>query len=367
MPGDKLRVGLIGANVNHGWGSTAHIPAIRALPELELVAICTSRPETAKEAAEHFGVPKAFHDYREMVRDKDIDLVSIATRVEFHHPMAMAALNAGKHVFCEWPLALNTRQAQEMVALAQAKGVRHGVGLQARCSPSVIRFKELMEEGYLGQPLTFRMSALGHLALRPVPSRARWITRREQGGTALTIGGGHSLDILNWCLGGAEALSAQVTTAIGRTRFVDTGEEVEVTSPDNVAVIFRMVNGAAGVAQISNTAWYGGGWRQEAFGAEGRLTLASRGMAQGASTLSGARSAEREAVELEIPGRLSWVPEMEPAAAAFNTAQLLRKLARGILDGNDIEPNFQDGVRLHRLLEAIQTSSDKRAWVTLEG
>lgn len=367
MPQNKIRVGLIGANVNYGWGSTAHIPAIKAVPELDLVALCTSRPETAQESAEQFSVGKAYHDYHEMVQDKDIDLVSIATRVPFHYPMAMAALNAGKHVFCEWPLALNSQQSQEMASLAQAKGLRHGVDLQARCSPPIARFKELMAEGYVGQLLTFRMSMMLHGAMRAIPSRSRWITRREDGGTALTIAGGHSLDILNWCLGGVEALSAAVTTSIRHIRFADTGEEVEVTAPDNVAVIFRLASGVTGTAQVSNTAWYGGGWLQEALGSNGRLIATSRGGLQtGPSILSGAINPEREAVELEVPKRLNWVPELEPTVAAFHTAQLLRRMAGGIIAGTDIKPNFHDGAKLHRLLEAIQDSSDKKAWVTLE-
>ena len=104
MAEDKIRVGLIGANAHSGWSMRAHLPALRAMPDYELTAVCTSRPETAAESAAHYGARLAFHDYHMMVRHPDIDLVSVSVRVPLHHDMVMAALHAGKHVYCEWPL-----------------------------------------------------------------------------------------------------------------------------------------------------------------------------------------------------------------------------------------------------------------------
>ena len=75
MAGDKIRIGLIGANANYGWSQRAHLPALLGLPEYELTAVCTSRKETAEESAKHYGVPLAFHDYREMAAHPDVDLV----------------------------------------------------------------------------------------------------------------------------------------------------------------------------------------------------------------------------------------------------------------------------------------------------
>ena len=118
MAKEKIRVGIIGANVRYEWGSSAHIPALRALPEFEITAVATSRQETADETAKHFGIPHAFGDSNQMVQHPDVDLVSICVRVPFHHQMGMAALNAGKHLFCEWPLAATTEQARQMRDLA---------------------------------------------------------------------------------------------------------------------------------------------------------------------------------------------------------------------------------------------------------
>ena len=106
---NKIRVGIIGANANYAWSMRAHLPA---LPEYELTAVCTSNAETAAESAKAYCVKLPFHDYQEMVVHPDIDLVSVSVRVPLHHDMVMAALQAGKHVFCEWPLGANLDEAQ---------------------------------------------------------------------------------------------------------------------------------------------------------------------------------------------------------------------------------------------------------------
>jgi hypothetical protein len=130
--------------MRNGWARDAHIPALSALPEFEITAVSTSRRETANETAKHFGIPHAFADPYKMVQHPDVDLVSICVRVPFHHQLGMAALNAGKHLYCEWPLAATTEQAQQMRDLAVRMRVHHMVGLQARGAPAFNRVRDLI-------------------------------------------------------------------------------------------------------------------------------------------------------------------------------------------------------------------------------
>ena len=154
MAETKIRVGVIGANAQYGWGMRAHLPALLALPEYELTAVCTAHPETAEESAKQYGARLAFHDYQEMVQHPEIDLVSVAVKAPMHYDMVMATLGAGKHIYCEWPLGANLDEAEEMAALANDKGVKHMVGLQARCDPALLRLQELLSEEYLGEVLS---------------------------------------------------------------------------------------------------------------------------------------------------------------------------------------------------------------------
>ena len=176
----RMRIGVVGANGGTDrWGARAHLPAIAALAEAELVAVCTAREETAKRAQQRTGTRLAFWDYRAMVHSPDIDLVTVAVRIALHHPIVMAALDAGKDVFCEWPLALTAAQATELSTRAQAQGVAHAVGTQGRFSPGIMYAKELMEGDYVGRPLFFHMTHFLSSALAPRPSSTRTSVRRS--------------------------------------------------------------------------------------------------------------------------------------------------------------------------------------------
>ena len=161
MAGERIRVGIIGANLSYGWGARAHIPALRALPEFEVSAVSTTRMETAQETAKHFDIPLAFDDYRQLVVHPDVDLVAVCVRVPAHHELVMAALQAGKHVFCEWPFGRDLAEAVAMRDLALARGVRHMVGLQGRGEPAVQRMRALIADGYVGRVLAATLRASG--------------------------------------------------------------------------------------------------------------------------------------------------------------------------------------------------------------
>jgi predicted dehydrogenase len=153
----RWRVGVIGANGGTDrWGARAHLPAVLALEEAELTAVCTSREETARHAQERSGAALAFWDYEKLVRSDEVDLVTVSVRISLHHPIVLAALEAGKHVFCEWPLSLHSALATAMHTQAQAQGVAHAVGTQARFSPGIMYARELMAQHYVGRPLLFQ-------------------------------------------------------------------------------------------------------------------------------------------------------------------------------------------------------------------
>src|SRR5215211_6815960 len=144
---DKIRLGFVGANVRSLWASQSHYPALLASPDVELTAVCTTRLETAEEARATLGAKFAFADWRQMVRSPEIDAVAVVVRVPEHYGPTRAALEAGKHVYTEWPLGRNTVEAEELAALARTKGVQTVVGLQSRVNPALLYMKELIEQG----------------------------------------------------------------------------------------------------------------------------------------------------------------------------------------------------------------------------
>tara|TARA_B100000315_G_scaffold208766_1_gene204255 strand:+ start:98 stop:1198 length:1101 start_codon:yes stop_codon:yes gene_type:complete len=358
MPGEKIRLGIIGANATYGWSMRAHLPALLALPEFELTAVCTSRPETAAESAKAYGAKMAFHDYREMVNHQDIDLVAVSVRVPLHHDMVMAALEAGKHVFCEWPLGANLAEAQEMASLARSKGVRHMVGLQARGAPPLLRLRELLAEGYVGEMLACSMTMFLPGLLQRGLGMA-WMADRSKGANTHTIATGHAIDAFCLCVGEFKELSARVATRVPVWDTGEPGKTVAVNAADNVLISGILANGAVASAHIATVPWHGTGWRMEVYGREGTLVATSRGMVQYSNIqLHGAHGNEAGLEELTIPEGLTQVPEGMPAGEPFNLGQMYLKLNQAIREGRGADPDFDLAVKRHQLLELMQRSSD---------
>src|SRR5213076_2685501 len=99
---DKIRLGFVGANVRSHWASQSHFPALMASPDVEMTAVCTTRPESAAEARQAFGAKLAFTDFGAMCASKEIDAVAVVVRVPSHYEPTKAAIEAGKHVYTEW-------------------------------------------------------------------------------------------------------------------------------------------------------------------------------------------------------------------------------------------------------------------------
>ena len=365
----KIRVGLIGANVARGWGGNIHGPVFTTLPETELVAVCTSRPETAQAAAQKFNARHAFTDYKEMVKLDEIDLVSVSVRVDMHHPMVMAALEAGKPVISEWPLAVDSQQAQEMYDQATQRDLFHSVVLQARYTPAVMYLHDLIAQGYIGQPLVVNMTYFRDSSLVQKTANSMYLLKKGGGGSALAIATGHSVDALLHCFGELDSLCSDVATLIKETTLVDTGERVQVETPDNVAFVGRFKNGAISTVQVSWTADPPIGWHVYAYGTEGCVTLTREKHDADIHfvgiQIHGSRGGQ-PLQPLPIPDQYNWTPEFAPGTGQFGVAQLVRRALRDFPDDKQMRPNFKDAVRLHRLLEAIVKSSETRSWVKVE-
>lgn len=356
---DKIRVGIVGANAETGsWGTRAHIPALKALPDYELKAICTAHEDTAKRAAEAFGAELAFHDYEEMFANPDIDLVAVAVRVPTHYAITMAALKAGKDVYCEWPLGANLAEAQEMTDLARDKGVRSMIGLQARSDAAVCYTRSLVQDGYVGDVITAHMTMLTPGAHERTAARV-WQVDSVAGANTFTIAGGHNIDALCFILGEFTEVSGKVITRIPQVRVTDKGEMRQATSPDNVAIIGILESGALASVHVAGVPFHGsGGWKLDIYGTEGTLTIAG-GQANYSPTplkVTGAKGKEPMA-ELPVPDEFFLVPEGTPDGAPFNVAQAYVRYADGVHSGQPVDPDFDLALRRHRMMAAMEQAS----------
>jgi predicted dehydrogenase len=356
---DKIRVGIVGATVTQGgsgWGANAHVPALKALPDYELKAVCTAHEDTAKASAEKFGAELAFHDMDEMVAHPDIDLVVVCVRVPGHYDLVMKSLRAGKPTFCEWPLGANLKEAEEMAGLAGENSLPTFVGLQARSDPTVMYARELIENGHIGEVLAAHLSVMSGAQLERGSGRV-WQGQRKNGANTLTISGGHGMEAMCAVLGEVAEVSARAATRIKEWRNTDTGENVAVDSPDVINVAGALKNGAEVSVQIASVPAGAGGSRLDIYGRDGALTLVAGGaLSIGPNRLISTKGREAP-TELETPDRFKLVPEGTPGGSVLNVAQAYTRYFDASGDGDGFDPDFNYAVRRHKLIDAIERSS----------
>jgi len=362
---EKIHLGFVGANVRSNWASQSHFPALMASPDVEMTAVCTTRPESAEEAREAFGAKLAFHDFREMAASSEIDAVAVVVRVPSHYEPTKAALEAGKHVYTEWPLGRTTAEAEELAALARSKGVQTAVGLQSRVSPTLLYVKELIEAGYVGEVLSCQVACMRDGSLER-PSSRTWQRDASLGANTLTIANGHVIDALRFVAGDFARMSCLVATQAPQWYETDTRQMVDVTSPDNVLVSGQLVSGAVASVHVGAAPWAGQGYRMEIYGRDGTLVVTGNVSSQRGETLRLQGAQKSHALsDLDVPERFHYVPNDFPRGDPFNVGQMYSLFAVAIRTGQSRLPTFDTAVDLHRFIDAIKQASDTRQEVTL--
>ena len=190
---DKLRIGIIGCG---GIANGKHMPALSRLKDVEMVAFCDIVEERAQKAAKEYGAEDAqvFTDYRELLK-LDLDAVNVLTPNKSHSPITVDALEAGKHVMCEKPMAINTEEAVKMVEAAKRTGKKLTIGYQNRFRPDSMYLKKCIEAGDLGDIYYARALAIRR---RAVPTWGVFLDAEQQGGGPLIDIGTHALDLTLW-------------------------------------------------------------------------------------------------------------------------------------------------------------------------
>lgn len=365
MENRPIRVGVIGANPTRGWAPAAHLPALSAMPEFEVIAVCTTKEKSAQESAKKYGASMAFSDHRDMLREADLDAVAVSVKVPEHSRLTMDVLEAGKHVFTEWPLGANLQEAEELASVAAERGVANMVGLQSHCHPTYLRLKELINEGFIGEVLSVNLKQHGSGLLSRTSDRT-WQRDKALGANPLTIHFGHVIDAVCMCIGEISEVEALVTTQADQWLESDTQRTVDVTSPDNVMLVGTLDSGAVISAHVSMVPEFGSGYRLEVYGRGGTLVLtASEHPQLGAMKMFAGLQSDSDLREVPIPDRLSWVPETVPAGPPFNVAQMWWRFGRAIRIGQFVQPDFEYAVQRHRFLDAVQRASDSGIRQTL--
>jgi predicted dehydrogenase len=360
MPDRRLGVGIIGVSPVRGWAATAHIPALRALPNYEIRALSAHSAESARAAGQAFGVSAVFSDHEDLVAQPDVDVVAVTVKAPHHRELVSAALAAGKAVYCEWPFGRDLDDARAMAGLAAEKRVRTIVGLQARQAPAIEFVQSLLKDGYVGEVLSTTMvglSVVGDVVGRP----NAYMLDETNGANILTVAFGHSLDVLNYVLGELAELSAVSHLRRPQITIEETGEQIVKTAPDQIAVIGTLTSGATASVHVREAVAGGTGFLWEINGTDGTLRITAEAALPEIYplTVAGARG-RNELAELAVPEALTqkWpaLSSLE-GAPAYNVGRAYAAFAADIDNGTHTVPDFADGVRRREVISVIERAA----------
>ncbi|WAP57910.1 Gfo/Idh/MocA family protein [Streptomyces sp. S465] len=368
-PRTPVRVGIVGLSAGGGWAARAHVPALAGLDGYELRALSASSAESARAAGEKYGVPLTFGSAGELARSEEVDLVVVTVKVPHHRELILPALEAGKPVFSEWPLGTGLAQAEELAALAEAKGVRTAVGLQARSAPPLRYLRDLVADGYVGRVLSTTMVSSGRNWGATFREGGDYLLDRAKGATLLTIPFGHTADALAMVLGEFADISATTATLRPQVTHEATGRVATMTAEDQIAVTGTLESGAIAALHFRGGYSRATDFHWEINGTEGDLVVKGDSPAvwMDRITLHGGRGSGTGLAELPVPASYERLPKFagRSTETAYNVAYAYAQLLEDLITGSRLTPDFAHAVRRHRLLDRIQESARTGARLTV--
>jgi predicted dehydrogenase len=368
MASPPLRVGIISA----AWGAKAHLPAWRSLDGVEVTAICTSRPETAAKAADDYQVARAFHDFRAMAADPDIDIVDCGTRPPLRHAMVMAALGAGKHVYNGIPFARDLADARSMTAAWRAAGTIAVVDAFMQAVPAIAQMKAMVEAGWIGEvfgaDIAFEVP-LFSAAQTNVPTYV-WFADPANGASAARNLGSHMLHLLVHFLGPVTAVAADQSLALKEWPLE--GETIHPQVPDRASLLLRHASGLPTRLEANWCKIGGEGFRFSLWGSKGRLEARAPVFPMAHDTrLFGTRdpalgTARMEEIAVEadyrtVPGCRAVADRPETGLLAL--ASIFARMRVAIHGKGTAAPDFAQALHVQEVVEAAVCAADERRWI----
>ncbi len=378
----EVTVGIIGAG---GIADYVHIPGFKSCPDARIAVVCDSDIASARTLAEKHGIERVCADYREVLVDKEIDGVVIATPNAYHAHIAAEALSAGKHVLLEKPMAMNTSEAVRLYRLAEKSKLVNMVAFNYRFVPAIRYLKHLIAEGELGTIYHVRA-----FYLQQWPLEGNWIWRCDKSiaGTGhLGDLGSHLVDFARFLVGEFRAVFGSLTVLVPTRMDPATGKQRTCDADDAAQFIARFTNGASGVFDMTRYA-PGRGCKSgyqflEINGSRGSAIYEFQAPEEDDSPdiphdgdslslcLGPKESVAGVFRRVKVPEAFLKVPFSSRALPAklplveprYDQAQTF---VHGIRTGSQVSPSFYDGLRAVQVIEAVERSSATRVEVPIE-
>jgi len=381
--GKEVRIGLVGYKFmgkahSHAYRDVTMFFDMKAVPVMK--AICGRTKEEVAKAAKIYGWQSYETSWEKLIQRDDIDLIDIATPVNLHKDIAIAAAKAGKHILCEKPMALNLNEARQMLEAAEKAGVKHMIGFNYRKVPAIALAKRLIDEGALGKIYHFRAVYLQDWIVDPNFPLV-WRLRKEVAGSgALGDLGSHIIDLARFLVGEFDRAICTTQTFIeerpeasyvtGLT--AKAGKKMGEVSVDDAAIaMVRFKNGALGSFEVTRFApGHKNCGRIEINGSKGSIffdlerinelqffSREDKNYAQGFRTIL--------VTEESHPYLKAWWPPGHVIGWEHAMIHEIYELMEAIANDRMPSPNFGDGLKCQEVLDALDRSAREGKWVRI--
>lgn len=375
----KLGVAMIG----FGGIGRVHALAYRAIPlhyglsadVIHIVGVATTNLATARAAAEAIGCSVWTDDYRELLARDDVDAVDICVPNHKHEEIVVAAAKAGKHIYCEKPLAMTVAEGQRMVDAARQAGIITQMTFNFRFFPALTRARQLVEDGFLGRVFSFRGRYYRSSYIN-YDKPLSWRLRKDvSGGGALFDLGSHILDLIYYLLGDFGSVQATLDTLIKDRPIAPGAAERAAVDVDDIALLhLRMADDTLGLVEISRM---GTGTTNELvleiFGDQGAIRfnaadpswLEVYDVRDPGQPLGGMKGFRKLETVQHFEGQKSPDWSMPPSFLRTHT-ECQYQFLKAISDNTSTSPTLEDGLQVQRAMEAAERSSDQGRWVHVD-
>ena len=360
---DTVKIGFIGT----GFARRVQIPSFLKCGGAEIISVASFHLENAEATAKEFNIPHFTDDWQDTVSREDVDLICITTPPDTHYEMTLRALELGKHVLCDKPMAIDVSEAQTMTAMAKAEGVLALIDHELRFQKGRLKAFEMLRDGAIGKirHAKYRFRA-PHRSDANLPWT--WWSDKESGGGALGAIGSHVIDSFNWFLGTEiSQVFCQLQTHIKQRLWEETSESREVTSDDESNLIVRFADGdltedATGMISISMVEYPNYQNVIEFYGTDGALRINFRG------EIEMAKSGEKDWREIDV-GLGKLVEGVADTGFSRGFMEFAPKIVEAIREGKtEIEhaATFADGLKVQKVLDASHASHESGCLVKIK-
>jgi predicted dehydrogenase len=362
-----LRVGLLGAG---SWAQRAHLPAFKRCKNARVVAICDRDSKRGREAAKRFRIPDVYTDHHELIERTDIDMIDIVTSASAHYALACEAIEVGKPILCEKPLATTYQKARLLAQHADIKKVKTKMGFTFRHSPAIRYMKELIEAGFVGDIYHVNGFEQNSQFINPI-TPFRWNPGENPEiimPGSLEEYASHLIDVALWLIGDLKSVRGHMQNHIAVRRIRDLGNKMmTINIEDGCIFLGEFVNGAQATFQSSFIA-IGGypGLELRVFGSKGALVARLVEEFGGTESLKAATPDKVDFTPLKIPSQL-FPSKFSQDESWINLyfGDLVQSFVNDIIAGRDSDDGFKAGAKSQEVQEAVFRSHLEKRWVSL--